>query len=313
MQHETTGKIVHGAMMIALFFLLTTITILIPVIGMLTLFFIPLPIILFRLKFDRTSSFFVTATGIFMSLLILGIFSVPYTFVFGLVGFIIGDTVQSRKTKLYTFMATGLTFVTTTILIYLATILFLKINIIDIVMQGLWDSQDLVTSLLVKFGELPENFTEQMNASISFYETSIPSTFIIGMFSLAYIYVTLNLTIVKRLGHPVQKFPPFYKMKLPVIMVWYYLIVLLAGFFLEIEQGTQAYVIYTNAMILIRFLFLLQGISLIHFFMKESKLPKWLTIVSTILAVMLSPITTLLGLVDVGFNVRSWIGKNKAK
>ena len=45
----------------------------------------------------------------------------------------------------------------------------------------------------IKYGELPENFKEQMDASMTFYETAIPSIFIIGMFSLAFIFVTINL------------------------------------------------------------------------------------------------------------------------
>lgn len=313
MQDEKTGKIAYGAMMIALFVGLAGIAFFIPIVGIFTAFFIPLPMVLYRLKYNRTASLFVMGAGIVLSMFVGTIAILPLTFVLGLVGFIIGDTVQSGKTKLYTLMATGLTFLTTLTLIYVAMVLYLKINLIDIVMDGLKESQEQFTSLLIRYGEMPENFSEQLNDSITFYETSIPSTFIIGMFVLAFVFVTLNLGIVKRLGHPVQSFPPFHTMKLPLIMVWYYLLVLLAGIFFDIKQGTQAYIIYTNAMILLRFLFLIQGVSFIHYFMKETKLPKWMTVISTIFALLLSPITTLLGVLDVGINIRAWIGKNKVK
>ena len=152
-----------------------------------------------------------------------------------------------------------------------------------------------------------------MDASIDFYETAIPSLFIIGVFSFAFVFVTFNLIAVKRLGHNVQNFPPFREMKLPLITVWYYLIILLAGFIFDIGQGTNMYLIYINASVILRFLFFLQGISLIHYFMNDKKLPKWLTVVSTVFALFLSPITILLGVLDTGLNVRAWIGKEKSK
>ena len=62
-----------------------------------------------------------------------------------------------------------------------------------------------------------------------------------------------------------------------------------------------------------RFLFFLQGISLIHYYMNEKKLPKWVTVILTIFALFLSPITILLGVLDTGLNVRAWIGKDKPK
>ena len=69
---------------------------------------------------------------------------------------------------------------------------------------------------------------------------------------------------------------------------------------------------YVNATVIFRMLLLLQGISLIHFYMNEMKLPKWGTIMATILAFFLSPLTIILGIFDAGSNVRKWIGRDRA-
>ena len=133
------------------------------------------------------------------------------------------------------------------------------------------------------------------------------------MFSLAFVFVSINLLVVKRLGHIVQSFPPFREMKLPLITVWYYLLILLSGFIFDMAQGTNMNLIYINATVILRFLFFLQGISLIHYYMNEKKLPKWVTVISTVFALFLSPITILLGVLDTGLNARTWIGKDKRK
>ena len=57
---DNARKITYGAMMIALFAILLAVSLYIPLLGSVTMFFIPLPIILYRLRYDRTSSILVT-------------------------------------------------------------------------------------------------------------------------------------------------------------------------------------------------------------------------------------------------------------
>ena len=85
------------------------------------MFFIPLPVILYRLRYDRTASLLILAIGIVISILVGGIPLIPFALVFGLLGFVIGDTIKSGKSKLYTFMASGLTLLTLTIMMYVAS------------------------------------------------------------------------------------------------------------------------------------------------------------------------------------------------
>ena len=314
MQDDNARKITYGAMMTALSAIILAVSFYVPLLGGITMFFIPLPIILYRLRYDRTASILVVAISIILSLFIGGgIALIPLALVFGLLGLVIGDTIRLGKSKLYTFMASGLTLLTLTIIMYVGAVLFFKINIIEEIMKTIPEARQEIISFLTKNGELPVNFNEQLDASILFYEAAIPSLYIIGVFSLAFIYVSLNLIVVKRLGHNVQSFPPFRDMKLPMITVWYYLLVLLSGFLFNMEHGTTINLIYTNASLLLQFLFFLQGISLILYLMNKMKLPKWALFFPIIFALLLSPITIILGVLDAGMGVRRWIGKDKSK
>jgi len=152
-----------------------------------------------------------------------------------------------------------------------------------------------------------------MDSQIEFYQTAIPSMFIISIFVMAFIYITLNLEVASRLGNKIPKFPPFREMKLPVATVIVYGIVLLWSLFAPAEPGTNLYLISINATMILRFLFLLQGVSLVHHFIYNTKAPKVMTVVVTVFALILSPITTMLGILDTGMNIRAWIGKDKLK
>ena len=308
---DNARKITYGAMMIAIFAILLAITVYVPLLGLITIYFIPLPILLYRLRYDRSASILVTVTGIVLSLL-GGIALFPFGVLFGLLGLVIGDTIKTEKSKLYTFMASGLTILIITISSYVVTVIFLGVNVVEEMLEVLQDSQEKMVTLIEGFGEVPDNFTSQMQASMDLAVSSIPAAFIIASFGLGLVIVLLNLALANRLGHSTPKFPPLRSMKLPLLTVWVYLLLLLLPLFITIEEGSTFYLIVVNASMILRALFTIQGISLIHYFLYERKLPKWVTVISTILAVFLAPITILLGIIDVGMNIRTWIGRGKS-
>lgn len=308
---DNARKITYGAMMIAMFAILLAISVYIPIVGGVVLFFIPLPIILYRLRYDFGASMLVTVTGVLLSVIVGGIIIVPYALLFGVLGLIIGSTIKTGKSKLYTFMASGLTILISVVLLYAGTVLLLGINIIDQLLEELSTTSEKMTEFMSKNADISASILKQTDELITFYEVAVPSMFMIASFGTAFIIVILNLAFVKRLGQDVPSFSPFREMKLPAVVVWSYLVVLLIGLFGAPEPGSTLYLTYVNAAVILRFLLLLQGLSLVHFYLNEKKSPKWLTVISTVFAILLSQITILLGVLDSGMNIRAWITRNK--
>lgn len=309
---DNTRKLTYGAMMLAIFIILLAVSVYVPLLGTITMLFIPLPIILYRLRYDRTASIFVLIAGIFLSI-IGGVLLLPVAFVFGPLGFVIGEAIRNKKTKFYTFMASGLTFLITTIILYLGSITLFGINPIEELSTMIMESQSRAIALLEKTGEIPQDFVEQLNETIQYTLMAIPTAFILSSFFFAIIIISINLPIAKRLGHDVPTFPPFRFMKLPVITVWAYMIVILLPIFTNMEPGSTMELTYINGSFILRFLFLLQGISFVHHITYEMKSQKWLTILLTIVAVIINPLTVIIGILDTGINLRAWIGRNKSR
>ena len=171
------------------------------------MFFIPLPIILYRLRYDRTASLLVIATRNYLIRCLSGeLCLVPFAFVFGLLGFVIGDTIKIGKVKLYTFMASGLTLLIIICYTYVGAVLFLGVNIIDELINEIRKPKNKCHAIMMKYGELPENFEQQMEEMIAFYETAIPSIFIISPLVLRLSLSHLTEWLLKRLGHNVPEF-----------------------------------------------------------------------------------------------------------
>ncbi|QUW20624.1 DUF2232 domain-containing protein [Sporosarcina sp. Marseille-Q4063] len=310
---DNSKRIKDGMFMVALFTILLTVSIYLPLVGGLTALFIPLPIILFRLRYDRNASLLILGISVLLSTLVGGVLLVPFALILGAIGFIIGDTVSLKKTKLYTFMATGLTLLLSLVLTYVSAVLLFGVNVIDEMTSGLQKTQEFISTTLVEYGELPENFQSQMDEVIAFYELAIPSFIIIVSFSLAFLIVVINLFVVKRFGYNPPRFPLFRNMKLPVVLLWCYLVVMLLPLLAAPAEGSTMELTVVNASVILRFLFFIQGISFLHYYLNEVKLPKWLIVISTVVAILLSQLTVLLGVLDVGMNIRTWIGRNKTR
>ncbi|MCG7335120.1 YybS family protein [Sporosarcina sp. ACRSM] len=313
MMKDDPRKITYGAMMIALFAILLAIILYVPPIGTITMFLIPLPIILYGLRYDRASTILVTGAGMIVSLLIGGIALLPFAFVFGLAGWMIAEMIKAGRSKLYLFMGLALMYIVTSIITYVGAVLLFNINFVEQLFTMMRESQKQFASFMGTYGTLPASYNEMTEELFTFYEHTVPAAFILTCFLFAFITLIPNLFFAKRLGHEVPKFPPFRNMKLPVITVLAYGVVLLLNMTVAMEPGTDLYLICVNATIILRTLFLLQGIALIHFYLHETKLPKAVTVVGTLFALFLHPVTTLLGVLDAGVNIRAWISKDKSR
>ncbi|MCM3638780.1 YybS family protein [Sporosarcina luteola] len=313
MMQDQSRKITYGAMMLALFTILLAGAFFIPFLGSIIMIFIPLPIILYRLRYDRSSTIFVAIAGAMLSLIVGGILLVPFAVMFGVLAFLVAESVLLGKSKLYTFMASGLFFIITGILVYLIAALVFEVNAIDSLMTMLKESETQFKASLESLGALPENYEKIVGEAFTMYRSAIPAMFILSVYVFTFIMVIPNFEMLRRLGHQVPVFPPFREMKLPVITIFVYGLIIILPWMMELKPDSSAYLLYVNATIILRFLLLVQGLALIHYFMYKMKMPTFVTVLSTIFALLFSPITTLLGILDIGVNIRAWIGKDNLK
>ncbi|WP_153721539.1 YybS family protein [Sporosarcina cascadiensis] len=309
--HDQARKITHGAMMIALFAILLALTLYVPIFIIVTVPMLPLPVTLYRLRYDRTSTFAVMAAIVLISLIIGGPLSVPTAIVMALIGLIIGDTIRTGKSKLYIFMATGLTLLISLTVLYLGTVWLVKVNPVEQFMASFGTVQQEVLKTLSDMGSSTRDVEKMVAESIAYYQTVVPSLFILAVFIMGYLFVMPIMAIAARLHFEVPKFASFTNMRLPFATVAVYMVLLLVSILTQAEQGTTFYLMEANAILIFRFLFFMQGLALIYFALQTMKISGIVKVPATLLAMFLSPFTVMLGVIDIAINVRAWIAKDK--
>lgn len=313
MPNEQTKRLTLGAMMIALFTILLAVSFYVPILNIVTTFYLVLPIAWYSAKFDRSASIFVTSISIVMSFFVGGFLALSWALLYAPLGIVIGDSIRRKKSKLFLLIASGMTFLISSVIQYVITVMFLNINPIQELMLKLRKSSEETLAYMESLENLPKGYSERFIDVLFMFETVFPSFIIIAIFMTTLMIIIVNLPVLNRLGLDVPKFAPFREMRLPKAVLWYYLVVLVVTLFIELEKGTFAFLVFANATIVLRGLLFMQGISFIHFYIHEQGWPRWAKVVATVFAFPLQSFTLLIGVLDLGFNMRSFIKDMKRK
>lgn len=312
MPNNQTRAITQGAMMIALFLVLLALAYYVPLISLVAFFITPIPLAWYSATYNRKLSLSVTALAIIMSLFVGNIMIVPFALILGATGFIIGDCLRERKSKVFLFLATGTTILIAFAVQYVATVRFFGVDFIEEGLKLAKESYEksLEYSANLTGQELP---MEQTAAMFDMLEVTIPASITLAVFAMAFIMIAVILPVLKRLRLDVPKFSSFSDMRLPRAVLWYYLIVLTVNLFVQPEVGTILHLITLNLSVVLWALLTLQGISLIHYVIDAYKYPSFLKVFVTVLAIPLYSFVVLLGIIDLGFNLREIIKAKSEK
>ncbi|MFJ5771939.1 YybS family protein [Psychrobacillus sp. NPDC093180] len=307
MQKNETNYLTYGSMMIALFAILLAMSVYVPFLSVIISFILPLPIAWYSTKFERKHALLVTLIAVVLSVLVGGIAGLFLGIALAPLGLIIGDAIRNKRSKFYILMASGIYLLFITAIQYIVFILVLNINILEQFFEALEISYKQAGNIMELTGQLPANYEEMVEQFLLLLKMIVPSLYIGIVYIYAFLYLVINLSLLKKLKLDVPKFSKFMDFRLPRVVLWYYLIVSIFSLFMEFEMGTFGYLLFVNAALILRVLLFLQGVSLIHYYFYVQGWPKWSMVLASILAVPLFTFTIILGVLDLGFNLRAYL------
>ncbi|MGE7838220.1 YybS family protein [Viridibacillus arvi] len=307
MPKNKTQQLTQGAMMAVIFTALLAITSYIPILSLVTIWFISFPVAWYSAMYDRKASMIVAVVSIGVSILVTGIMSLPLAIIFCLAGFLIGDTLRMKKSKVYLFMTTGISVLLSMAIMYVISVKLFNVDSLKIMLEIARESYERSNELAKTMPGVKALTVEQLEQMFDLVTMVMPTMITMSVFMITFIIITVNLPLLKRFGITVPKFAPFKDLQLPRSVLWYYMLVLIVTLFIKPESGSFADMAFLNLSFILSTLLLLQGISFIHYYVHEQEWPKWIAIVSTILALPLYSFVTLLGIVDLGFNIRALV------
>lgn len=276
--------------------------------GGVTLFFVMTPLVVLFMTLTPPA-FAVHAAGIAAAAFLLGGALGPLALtmlIFFLVPSIVMGMMYKKRAKARSVILGGF-------LVILAQLL------LELLLFSLYYRMDLSAELssllesslspLEDGGALPEGWAANAADTLSgMIVTMLPLLLIFSSFLFAVITHGLSRQALLRSGIEVPGLPQPKTWKLPRIMVWYYLAVLILSYVVPPEGGGFWTVVAANLEPLLRYAFVIQAIGFFYFL---ADIKRWSKAVPVLIAIplILFPPFYLIGLLDTAFPLRRYFEK----
>ncbi|MBD1379843.1 YybS family protein [Metabacillus arenae] len=302
---KQTNFLTEGAVLLALYAVLLFLVIYIPVIGVVLMFGLALPFIIIAYRYSIKQSLLVYFASLLLSMLIANVSGIGTTLIFATAGILMGHYYKKNQT-MSAIIAGSLSYFVTTAILYSAVIAFLQIDIPGLIEESFQQSISLFQSMGQDIGdEQLKLLKEQLQTA----EYMFPSVFVITGVILSFITHLICSLMLRRLKVQIQPLPPFREWSLPKNLIWYYLIATILMLF-NLEKGSYWYIAALNVYYVLNFAMTVQGLSFVYFYSHHKKVSKALPILVTVFSIILpflQQIVRILGIIDLGFNLRTRI------
>jgi uncharacterized protein YybS (DUF2232 family) len=312
---KNTYKLTEGAILLAIFAVLLLITFYIPGLGLIVNLFLSLPFLFFGAKYDGKSTAVFTLAAVLLSMILGSLLAIPLALAYGTTGAVMGYMVRKGKSRFAAYIAGSLVFLLNLVAQYALSVILFKINIIEELMEAFRVSTDQAIKMLEQMGQTPdEKLIEQFETMIDMMEVLMPSMFVMASFLIVFLLQLVSFPFLKRFGIKVPYWPPFRELNLPKSILWYYLITMIAALIMQPEKGTYWFWVISNLTFILQMLMVLQGVSLVFYVTHIKEYPKAVPIIVIVLMFLLPfvlYIVRILGIIDLGFDLRKRLGEKK--
>ncbi len=298
-------------MLLAIYSVLLLVALYVPLLGIVLLFFLPIPFILFTVRYRVKPSLLFILIAFLLSGLLGSVFGILHTVVFGITGILLGELINRGRSGIELFLGSCLSYLFSIVLLYVTAIVVMQIDVIEMIRETSRESFAIAESIMrATGGEVNTAAIAQLEESIDTMQYMIPSMFVLIAMFLAFVTVVAMKPVLVRLQVKLNPFPPFREITFPKSILWYYLLILLLSF-VGLEKGTFGYTAFLNLFFVLQLLMVIQGLSLIYYFCHQKRVSKVVPIVLTILTPFLLYIIRILGIIDLGFQLRNRISEKK--
>ena len=299
--------------MLAVFTVLLFLSVFVPMAMMATQFFLILPFLLYSAKYPVKNAGVLVVGSILMAMIAGSILAAPLAILYGTTGTVMGYCIRTGKSKMITYVASSMVFLGNIVVFYVVAAQLFGMNFLDELIRIFNTSADQYAGLLKSLGQTPDpNIEKQLQDTIQLIKVLAPSLLIGAAFVSVILFMVINFPIVKRFGVDVPKFSPFRDAKFPKSILWYYLLTLIVSLFVKPEAGSYLHMVVVNAAYILQILLLIQGLAFIFYYSHLKNWSKAIPILATVMTFLLPiffSIVRLLGIIDLGFDLRQRLAK----
>lgn len=275
-----------------------------------TLFY-PVPFIILGVRHNTKYNIY----GVLASNILIGVFVDIFTdklifLILGLISIILTYMIN-KKYKSHQILAGGIIGIIATSLLSVTIIGYMTgVSFLSKISTFLTESMKLNLNMLKEMEISTYEFSMMKDTLMAIVEYTIiiiPATLIIFAVFVVYINYWMSTAILRRLGHRTVEIPRFMYFKLPSNAIMGAVVIIAAALVVRYMKLFYYETIFINTLILISFVFFMQGLSVTVFLMNKRKMHKITKAILIFLIIVNVPISLLIsfiGLLDVIIDFR---------
>lgn len=302
--------ITEGAMMAAIFVLISVISYYTPI-GAISTFALSAPaaILTFRQGL-RPAVLSSIAGSVVLALMVDPIWALTSALMLQLMGLVLGWGLRKRYTPYLTLLAGTAAGMVGIVAMALVSWYVLGINVVQEMIVLYRESSEQSLAIFQKFNVPEESLMaiKQIPQMVELFAGPLmPSILLLTSMALAFVNLAIIREVLRRLGSPTEGLPPFGLLKLPRYFIWGFLLAFLG---LTISQQLQAPTLrslFMNLYNLANILFTVQGLAIAVFYMGKWNTPKLMQVFGIFMLVstpIFPPMLLMFGLLDYTFDFR---------
>ncbi len=313
---KQTKALVEGAIMISIFAVMTLFYLYVPLLAIIFFMAAPIPIILYTIRHGLKKGIAAGAIGIVISFLIgsiNGLLSAPMLIAVG-VGM---GVFYSRRQPGQAIITGALIYLFSFLIYFVVSVQLFQVDIPGVAKESIDQIMPMVESTLKQSGATDQDIAKQLKQFREMQDTalnSLPVALLIFVTLMSFVNHWFVRPLIKRFVPDMPALKKFKDMRLPKSMVWYYLLTLLL-MLIQPEKGSFLSLVQTSAFQILFILVLIQGFSFIFYYCHEKNISKVVPIFAVVLTILFPPIgviVRIIGIADIGFDLREKVKTNNS-
>lgn len=313
---KQTKALVEGAIMISIFAVMTLFYLYVPLLSIIFFMAAPIPIILYTIRHGLKKGIAAGAIGIVISFLIgsiNGLLSAPMLIAVG-VGM---GVFYSRRQPGQAIITGALIYLFSFLIYFVVSVQLFQVDILGVAKESIDQIMPMVESTLKQSGASDQDIAKQLKQFRELQDTalnSLPVALLIFVTLMSFVNHWFVRPLIKRFVPDMPALKKFKDMRLPKSMVWYYLLTLLL-MLIQPEKGSFLSLVQTSAFQILFILVLIQGFSFIFYYCHEKNISKVVPIFAVVLTSLFPPIgviVRIIGIADIGFDLREKVKTNNS-
>ncbi|KAB8136839.1 DUF2232 domain-containing protein [Gracilibacillus oryzae] len=207
---------------------------LIPLLGFITIFLLPIPIVLLLLQYNRSLFSLAVALLIIVSIVIFPVLSIPNSLIAIVSGIMLGFSMKKKQHPYETWSKGTLGFLLGLVGVYLFVEAVLGVSIRESYLNAMDDSIEMTEQMIQVIGmqQLSAENLNLLREQMAGFLQLLPVVLVVISMILAIITQWLCYKWMNRKLLEKYLFPPFRNFQLPKLILWIYFLTLIFSFFI---------------------------------------------------------------------------------